>query len=477
MHQIVPFMYKSKLITIFKALPTTQKRQFRKWLISPIHNQHQDVVKLFDFIYTKRNLSPKSISKEQAYQYLYGTTTYKDSRMRHVMSFALETLNRFVSYSQIQKDSFLNDFSLIKGYRELQLDKYAAQSLDKIKKQQKNKSIKNSTFFLQNYQLEQEFFEQKSKQQRTNRINLKEVTRPFTTLFIIHTLKYACISQTHSNLRKEAYQIPLLEAVLEEIKGGYYTEIDAIMIYYHSYWALTLTDAEKHFVKLKEYLLRDQPVLNLIDLKDLYLAALNYCIKKLNIGEEEYVIEALEIYKMGLRTKILLEENKLSRFAYKNITALGLRAKDFDWIRDFIETYAAFVEPKYRTSYKHYNTAKLHFEQGNQSKAMELLLQVEYDDIFLNLDAKIILLKIYFANKDYEAMTSLLDSTRVYLGRKSKSVMSYHQENYKNILRFTQKISSLSPYNKKAKSALIEEIKTIRPLTERQWLLSALSQH
>lgn len=477
MHQIYLFMYKSKLITIFKALPTTQKRQLRKWLISPIHNQHQDVVKLFDFIYSKRTISKKSISKEQAYVYLYGKVVYKDSRMRHVMSFALETLNDFVSYSEIQKDSFLSDFSLIKGYRALQLDKLAAQSLDKIKRRQEDILIKNSAFFLQNYQLEQDFFEQIGRKQRTDPINLKEITRPFTTLFIIHTLKYACISQTHSNLRKEAYQIPLLEAVLEEVDRGYYDDIDAIMIYYHSYWALTLSNAEKHFIQLKTYLFRTQPVLDLVDLKDLYLAALNYCIKRLNIGDEEYVIEALEIYKMGLKTKILLEENKLSRFAYKNITALGLRAKDFDWIRTFIETYAAFVDPKYRDSYKHYNTAKLYFEQGNQSKAIKLLLQVEYDDIFLNLDAKIILLKIYFSNKDYEALESLLDSTRVYLGRKSKSVMSYHQENYKNILRFTQKIISLPPYNKKAKMTLLEEIKTIRPLTERQWLLNALSKH
>ncbi|MBL4649682.1 MAG: hypothetical protein JKY03_08125 [Aureispira sp.] len=470
-------MYKSKLIIILKALSTTQKRQFKKWLISPIHNQHQEVVKLFDFIYSKRTLSPKSISKNQAYQHLYSNTIYKDSRMRHVMSFALETLNNFVSYSQIQKDPFLNDFALIKAYRELQLDKFAAQSLDKMKKQQNGALIKNSAFFLQNYQLEQELFEQIGTQQRTERINLKEITRPFTTLFIIHTLKYACISQTHSNLRKEAYQIPLLEAVLKEVKGGYYEETDAIMIYYHSYWALTLSDAEKHFIKLKEYLLREQPVLDLMDLKDLYLVALNYCIKRLNIGDEEYVIEALDIYKMGLKTKILLEENKLSRFAYKNITALGLRAKDFDWIKNFIDAYAAFVEPKYRDSYKHYNTAKLYFEQGNQSKAMDLLLQVEYDDIFLNLDAKIILLKIYFTNKDYETLHYLLDSTKVYLRRKGKSVMSYHQENYKNILRFTQKIINLPPYNKKEKATLVEEIKTIRPLTERKWLLDALLQY
>jgi len=52
--------------------------------------------------------------------------------------------------------------------------------------------------------------------------------------------------------------------------------------------------------------------------------------------------------------------------------------------------------------------------------------------------------------------------------------MSYHQENYKNILRFTQKIIALPAYNKKAKATLIKEIKTIRPLTERQWLLDAL---
>lgn len=467
-------MLKSKLIKVFTALDTTQKRQFRKWLESPIHNQHQDVILLFNFIYSKRSFTDKSVAKKQAYQYIYNSLAYNDSRMRHVMSFALEVLNNFVSYLVQKKDPFLSSFSLIKAYREMQLDKFAIQELEKTKKQQRETLIKNSTFFLQNYQLEQEFFEQRSALQRTNSINLEAVINPFTNLFIIHTLKYACINQTHSNLRKEAYQIPFLEVILKEVAKGAYNHIDAIMIYYHSYWALSLTNAEEHFTKLKKYLRREQPVLDLVDLKDLYLAALNYCIKRLNIGDEEYVIEALEIYKLGLKTKILLEENRLSRFAYKNITALGLRAKDFDWIEMFIEDYASFVDPKYRASYKHYNTAKLYFEKGKQSKAMDWLLQVEYDDIFLNLDAKIILLKIYFTNKNYEALESLLDSTKVYLGRKGKLVMSYHQENYKNILRFTHKIITLPLYNKKAKDALIKEIKTIRPLTERQWLLDAI---
>ncbi|MGH1335737.1 MAG: hypothetical protein ACRBFS_06380 [Aureispira sp.] len=468
-------MHKSKLLIILKALSTTQKRKFKKWVVSPIHNQHQDVIKLFDYLYSKRKLDAQHISKEQAHQYLYGTADYNDNRIRHIMSFALETLNNFVSYSQIQKDPFLKDFSLAKAYRALGLDKLASQSIGKIKKKQQGKLIKNSAFFFQNYQLEQELFEQRTTEQRAYRINIQEITAPFTILFIIDILKYACISQTHSNIRKEVYQIPLLDAVLEEVKKGYYDHIDTLMIYYHSYWTLTLPNAKNHFLKLKEYLLQEQSSLHFSDSKNLFLLILNYLIKRLNTGKEEYIIEALDFYKMGLKTKILLEENKLSRFTYKNIVTLGLQIKDFDWVKKFIETYAVFVEPKYRVSYKHYNMANLYFNKGNQSKAIELLLQAKYSDILLNLDAKIILLKMYFIKKDYEALDSLLASTKVYLGRKGKSTISYHREAYRNFLHFMQKIISLPPYDKKAEAILIEEIKTIRPLTKRQWLLDALN--
>ena len=469
-------MFDSKLIKVFSVLSVVQKRQFKKWIQSPSHNKHQDVLQLFDYLYSRRSITAVSVDKKRIFNYLYPTKVYNDARLRHVMFLALEVLNDYVRFSYANEDAFLNEISLTKAYRELNLPKLAAQNLSNLKKEQDQKLIKNSTFFLQNYELEQERFAQIGTEQRTSSTNLKDITSPFTCFFILNTLKYACISQTHSNLRKEDYSIPLLEAVLAEVEKGAYQEIDAIMIYYHSYWALTEEDAERHFMELRSYLLREQPVLDVNELRDLYLVALNYCIKKLNKGEEEYVREAFEIYRKGLATEVLLEQEKLSRFAYKNIVALGLRAQEFDWVEAFIPKYAQFVDASYRDSYQQYNTSKLYFEKGWYSKAMTGLIRVEYDDVFLNLDAKIMLLKIYYANQDTDAFLSLIDSMKVYLGRKSKLVMSYHYENYKNILHFAQKIVLLNPYESALREALKKEIQERKPLTERGWLLDALAK-
>lgn len=94
----------------------------------------------------------------------------------------------------------------------------------------------------------------------------------------------------------------------------------------------------------------------------------------------------------------------LSRFTYKNIVAVGLRLKEYDWTATYIPTYAKYLEVAYRENYQHYTTSKLYFSKGEYDAAMQRLIQVEYDDLFLNLDAKTMLMKIYYETQSYNAL-------------------------------------------------------------------------
>ena len=132
------------------------------------------------------------------------------------------------------------------------------------------------------------------------------------------------------------------------------------------------------------------------------------------------------------------------------------------------------MQPQYRQNYQHYNHAKLAYEQKQYEKAMQLLIRVEYDDVFLNIDAKIMLMKMYYQQKNHDALYSLIESVRVFLSRKSKAVLSYHQENYSNILKYLQKIVRCNPYDKNLKQQLRMEIVDVQPLTEKKWLLDIL---
>ena len=130
------------------------------------------------------------------------------------------------------------------------------------------------------------------------------------------------------------------------------------------------------------------------------------------------------------------------------------------------------MKPEYRESQVNYNTARLYFYQGVFDKATTLLQQAEFDDVFMNMDAKIMLLKMYFLDQKIEFLEALLSSFEVYLHR--KKILAYHKDNYKNIIRYIRRLIGLQPFDKEGEKQLRESIENCRPLTEKRWMLEQL---
>ena len=92
----------------------------------------------------------------------------------------------------------------------------------------------------------------------------------------------------------------------------------------------------------------------------------------------------------------------------------------------------------------------------------------------LNLSAKILLLKVYYALEEIQLLEGLLNRFSTFLSRKKE--LAYHKNNYNNIIRFTRRLVVINPYSTKAKDKLRQEIKNTPLLTERVWLLEQLDK-
>lgn len=212
--------------------------------------------------------------------------------------------------------------------------------------------------------------------------------------------------------------MPLLDSVLLEVEQNDYNDCPVLMIYYHGYHTLKNPMDEIHFERLKYYLNTQADVLGEKEQVAVLLMALNYAIKCLNTGNKLYIKEAFDLYQKGLIDDLLIENGRMSHFAYKNIVSLGIILKEYDWLDDFIPTYALKLEPASQANYQHYSLARLTFARGNFSQAMDLLVQAEYDDIMLNIGAKVMLLKLYYEQAYWDALEALLESFRIFLNRK-----------------------------------------------------------
>ena len=207
------------------------------------------------------------------------------------------------------------------------------------------------------------------------------------------------------------------------------------------------------------------------EMRDIYLLAINHCIFKMNKGSDQFLREGFELYQSGLQNELLLENGFLSPFTYKNVAIIGLKLKEFAWVENYLEQYKKYLRPDTRDNIYTYNLAHYYFRTDNFSEAMKLLQQTDFEDILHNLDARRMLLRMYFELEEYEALESLLESFTTFIRRKK---IGYHGENYLNLIKFTRRLLALPHFDKKGKRALIEQIKTEENLAEKSWLLAQL---
>jgi hypothetical protein len=92
----------------------------------------------------------------------------------------------------------------------------------------------------------------------------------------------------------------------------------------------------------------------------------------------------------------------------------------------------------------------------------------------MNLNAKLMLLKMYFELDEIDALSSAIDSTRAYLKR--KKVMGYHKTPFTNFTSLLKKVMNVNPFDRAAKRNLKTEIEGTNPLPDKNWLLIQIDQ-
>jgi hypothetical protein len=466
-------MYKSKLIRLYQTLDDSEIRQLKKWIKSPIHNKHNDVQVLFEYLLSRKGISSITTDRERVYQYLYPNKKMNMPRLRHVMSFATDVLENFIRYIEYVSDKKNGEILLLRSFRKRDLRKDAEKQELALLDGLENETIQNEEYYWTKYQLELESFrlQTDTDQPTSTNFHLQEVMNSSSLVFVLSILRYACISITHQNLFKTKYDIPFIDAILLEIEAGNYASIHSIQFYHACYMALTKPEVDDNYKRLKQYIVQYPDILPADEFRELYEMAINYCIKRLNKGNRYYIEEAFDLYMNGIDHEVLLENGYLSHIAYKNTVAIGLHLEKFEEVKALIPRGKDLLHLEYQESYVHYNTANFYFATKDYDKAIQLLISMEYDDLFMTIGAKLLLLKIYVTEESFDLLESFLHSFAQFVRRKSE-LSSTHKQSFLDTIRLTQKV--VDAYTKKQKAALIEEITATNPLPEKRWLLERL---
>jgi len=465
-------MQKSLIWDVIKQFSTQEWRDFRRFLMSPYFNTRKDLLLLFEYLMENRSL-PIPPSRELVFAEVFPEKKFDRTEMRLMLSYFFRLLEQFLRIENNEKNTSAQKSTLLSIYNNRNLPRQLRKTLNQSQKLHKNSNQQHPEYYLEAYYLEREEYDILSSAGRTQELNLQQVEDNLDSAFISFKLRQACLTRAHETVFNTKYEVRLLKELLEIAQNEAFKNVPAIVVYSYCYRALYDAPTEENFRLLREKLIEVTPSFPQTEIQTLYLLAINYCIKQINKAKLVYLKEALDLYKSGLENDLLLNNGFLSRHAFNNIVGIALRLDDFEWTEAFVNHYKNVLPEPYRAAAFHLNSGRLDYARKKYDDALIHLRKSDYRDILDNMVAKILLMKIYYETDEFDLLQSHLKTVEMYIRRNKK--ISYHYENWRNILRYTQKIVEVNRFDKQAVIKLTKAIKKEAILTEKEWLLMQLS--
>lgn len=465
-------MDNSKLIAVLQTLDKSEWRNFKKFVASPLYNRRKDVIALVDYLYKNIATSSKKRTKAAVFKAIFPKQTYQEATINYTMSYTYQLLKKFLTWQETQLDLGAQQFYLTRALRKKGVSKSFEEELQRGFQLINNQPFRSYDYYYKHFQLQQEKYSATVDNVRKGGEDFQDLSNTLTYSFIIHQLRQSCFEQTNKTVKPLEYKQDLQQAILELVGEKDYSHFPAIQVYFYCYKMLTENDAMPYFTTLKALVQQHQKQFPIGELKDIYLLKINFCVKKINTGQHQFFKEVFELYQEGLELGIFFENGYLSRFTYKNINSIAILLNEFEWAKNFLNSYKEKITPTYRASAFYFNMAILHYKLKNYDETLQLLQQTHFDDVLDNCNARRIMLRTYYELGAIMPLLSLLDNFKNYLYRHKKDI-GYHQESYSNLVKFTQKLIS-NQYDKAAQEALRTTIENTPFVADRAWLLEQL---
>jgi len=476
-------MVNSKLIQILRTLETKELTRFKEYVHSPFFNKHKLVTKLCNYIlkYAPLFESPK-LDKKNIFKVLFPKDTYNETHVYTHTSNLLQLLTDYLAVAAFERNP-------------IQMKLYALQEL-RIRNQVKqfnttakqykllqDRAVKDRDYHFYQAKLFHEF--DQINPVRNQDMNIQLMDSELEIVFLIDKMQIACDMNNRNSIIGSNYQASGIDLVLTWLESNkeYYLKFPEVRINYFLY-KLINTDERQYYDDLRLFLSNKTDLYPKAKIKEIYDYLINHCIKKMNIGEPGYRREFFELHRFLLKEEILLlEDNSLAEWDYKNIVTVGARLEEFDWVKGFIMDYKDKVNPAVRENVFSYNLAYYYYSTKNYDQALQLLHQVEFTDASYYIGAKIIQLKSYYVLEEFEASLSLIATFKNYIQR-SRVLSDSKKQMNQNMLKMAKKIITLDSkkitFSKKKltdkKAELQQQIQNLSPIPNADWLSEILAR-
>jgi hypothetical protein len=474
-------MQKSKLIQHLQLLNEAELKRLLTFLKSPIYNANPRIVDLYLLV---RKWHPDyqhaKLQKEKIFQLLFPDRSYDHQKLLNLMSAFTALLRQYLQLLQLEKEEQTQDQLLLRALAErpsaypvfTRETEHAHQTLDGL-------PYRNANFYYQKFQLNRLYFNHPETDQfNLSKAQYEEAMQQLDRSFLLDKLSFSCEVKAREKPLDEQYDIWLLPEIQAGIAsypvdnpmtGAYLAMLDLLesgdMAAYYQLKELFENNLSSFHRQQQQYLLQ---------------SLINYTIKQGNSGNKAFVFENLQLYQLGLKHELFLEYQRLNDMTYISVVNIALRAEEIDWCQGFIEDYTQYLPTYTRKDARALATALWHYANQQPEKATTLLQDVNFLNVYYQIQARVLLIKIFVeagrgGNDHTELILTQVDAFERYLRRNDK-VGKGQKEALLNFALYIKKIFKLrlEPTFPQLKLALQKEIEQRNTLYNKTWLLHLL---
>lgn len=468
--------YSNKLWQTLRCLSSESRLRLIRFLRSPYFITSKTMLPLCEVLNRLVERGDEGFDRQQVWQKIFPGEPYKDISFRKACSDLLKLVLEFMAHEQWANDEVQLTVSTLSYIVKNKVEPLQNTTERRARAALKKKAYRSATDFASAYMLERQFYALSNFDVRLDaRANLEEISFPLDCFYWIEKLKICSIALAQVRTGNYTYHIPFMEETVAFLRTYPVEQVPELAIYYYSFLSMYDESDEKNYFVFRQLLDQYATMMPQKEAIELFDSALHYCTGKINKGDRAFLQEYFNVFEEAIQKGIFLQNGELATWRYNNMVATALGLGKLEWAENFIETYKKNLPAESRENTYTFNIARVYRFQKKYDQVLELLQNVEYEDIGVNLISKMMLLITHYERNDFEVLNSFIDSFRVFLNR-HKNIPQQRKAGYLNLLKYTRRLTKVRLRGKAAVTKLYEEIAAGKAnIVNHEWLLEKLA--
>ena len=477
-------MEKSKLFNAYRSLSKQEAKRFCRMVQSSYLKEHR-ILRLTNYMIKHHDQwsHTKYWKKDSVYKAVFGKETpYNDLKLRETYSGLYVELKKFIMQEELKSDDFFAQLYLVRSLRKRKAKKAYNAERSKLQERLGQHGAKDAEFFQKSFLVAKEDRLHHGQQQlRVFDKALQEMLDALDAFYFSLKLRESCEMLNLERIQGKEYTRPFLDdlVALLERESSEQSLSSSVEVYLTIYRSLTEGD-EVYFDRMQEHLERLEGVFTEAERRGVFTYMLNFCISKVNRGQQSYYPKLLDLYLLGVDRGLILDQDSLHHNHYKSMVTIAIRMERYELAESILEDYRHLIHPNWQENAYFLNLSDIRFAQKKYDLVLDTLNRVEFTDGRMAASARKTQLQTYYHLREETSLPYLINSIKIFIKR-NKELPDVYKEYYLNFVKAFQRLVDIDwKQGYMSREKLIEKMCQIHayvedhPMFDKVWLRSQI---